>query len=293
MTRQLVLVHGRSQEHKDAGRLKAQWISTWTEGLQKSGLQMPIAETDIRFPYYGDALFDLVEGSDTVAEIVVRGAFDDDDEKDFMVSVLQEVRNKAALSDAQLAAVAGTEVVERGILNHEWVLAILRTMDRHLPGGSGASIALTTHDVYQYLRNPGIRDKIEAGVRAAMTPGVPTVVVGHSLGTVVAYNLLQREGAAMGWQVPLFVTVGSPLAVAAIKRALRPIRFPSCAGAWYNALDPRDVVALYPLDAENFDVRPAIVNQTDLDNPTENRHGIAGYLNDKEVARRIYDALLA
>jgi hypothetical protein len=97
----------------------------------------------------------------------------------------------------------------------------------------------------------------------------------------------------MGWQVPLFVTVGSPLAVAAIKRALRPIRFPSCAGAWYNALDPRDVVALYPLDAENFDVRPAIVNQTDVDNPTENRHGIAGYLNDKEVARRIYDALLA
>ncbi len=295
MTHQLVFVHGRSQEHKDAVELKAEWISTWAEGLQKNGLQIPIAEADIRFPYYGDTLFDLAEGAatDGAAEVIIRGAFDDDDEKAFMLSVIQEVRRKAEITDGQLAAVAGDEVVERGILNHEWVLGILRVLDSHLPGGSAASIALATHDVYQYLRNPGIRDVIETGVRTAMMPGVPTVVVGHSLGTVVAYNLLRRDGAASGWKVPLFVTVGSPLAVTAIRLALRPIAFPSCAGDWYNALDPRDVVALYPLDAAHFAVNPAIENKIDVYNQSENRHGIAGYLSDKDVARRIYDALNA
>jgi hypothetical protein len=295
MTRQLVFIHGRSQQHKDAGALKAEWIAAWAEGLGKSGLTLPIAETDIRFPYYGDALFDLTQGAadEEPAEVVVRGAFDDEDEKNFMLAVLQEVRKEKHVSDQQLAAIAGEEVVERGILNNKWVLAVLRVLDTYLPGGSGTSIALATHDVYQYLNNPGIRDQIETGVRKAVSPGVPTVVVGHSLGTVVAYNLLRRDGAAAGWQVPLLVTVGSPLAVTAIRRALRPIRFPACANGWYNAMDSRDVVALYPLDSSHFGVTPAIQNKTDVDNQTDNRHGIAGYLNDRDVARRIYQALVA
>jgi hypothetical protein len=295
MTRQLVFVHGRSQEHKDAGQLKAQWVASWSDGLRKNGLDMPIAEPNIRFPYYGNTLYDLEKGAgqQAAADIIVRGAFEDDEKKAFMLSVMQEVRRKAGVTDAQLAAAAGREIVERGILNHEWVLGIMRALDSYLPGGSGASIALATHDVYEYLRNPGIRDVIETGVRAALAPGVPTVVVGHSLGSVVAYNLLRRDGATIGLQVPLFVTVGCPIAVTAIRRALQPVQFPACANDWYNALDPRDVVALYPLDASHFAVNPSVKNKIDVDNSTENRHGIAGYLNDKDVARKIYDALIA
>ncbi len=53
MTGQLVFVHGRSQEHKDAAALKGTWIAALREGLAKSGLDLPIPETNIRFPYYG------------------------------------------------------------------------------------------------------------------------------------------------------------------------------------------------------------------------------------------------
>jgi hypothetical protein len=295
MTRQLVFIHGRAQEHKDSIALKAQWVAAWEEGLQKSGLQLPIDDSQIRFPYYGQTLYDLVSGvpEDQVAEVIVRGAEVDEEEKAFMWSVLQEVRNVAGVTDALLADAAGQDVVDRGVLNWEWVQGILKVIDQHVPGGSGLSIALATKDVYEYLKNPGIRDEIESGVRAAITPGVPTVVVSHSLGTVVAYNLMRREGVALGWEVPLFVTVGSPLGVTAIKKALRPIQFPACATKWYNAMDDRDVVALYPLDAQRFDVDPPIENNTSVRNQTQNRHGIAGYLNDKEVAKRIYDALTA
>jgi hypothetical protein len=293
MTAQLIFVHGRAQEHKDAGALKAEWISTWEKGLRESGLEVPIADHNIRFPFYGDTLFDLVGNvpDEDVAEIIIRGP-DSTEEQEFMHSVLDQARKKAGISDAQVELAAETEIIEKGPLNWPWVRAIIQAIDRYVPGGSGAAIALATHDIYQYLRNPGTRDLIDIGVRNAIAADVPTVVVSHSLGTVVAYDLLRRDGELLGWKVPLFVTLGSPLAIAAIKRLLRPIKFPACVQKWYNAMDNLDIVALNPLDAANFDVDPAIENKIDLKNQTKNHHGIAGYLNDKDVARRIYDALV-
>jgi hypothetical protein len=295
MTRELVFVHGRSQQHKDAQGLKDAWISAWRAGLTKSGLDLPISEDRVRFPYYGDTLDALVRDlpDGDVPEVIVRGTGSDEEERQFVASVLAELAKANLVTNDQIDAAAGEEVLERGPQNWRFVRAILTAIDRYVPGGSAAGIALATRDVYQYLRNPGIRDTIETGVRAAMTRGVETVVVAHSLGSVVAYNLLKREGAALGWRVPLFVTVGCPLGVTAIRRWLRPIGHPECASAWFNALDGRDVVALYVLDDEHFRVDPAIENKTDVHNDTDNRHGIAGYMGDEDVARRIHDALSA
>jgi hypothetical protein len=293
MTGQLVFVHGRSQEYRDSASLKGAWIAALKEGLAKSGLDLPIPETSVRFPYYGQTLFDLVSDAAHVAEVIVRGPGTDDAERQFNRAVLQEVQEVRGIPDDEVEAVLGTEVVERGVLNWEWVQGILKVLDQHLPGGSAATVALATHDVYQYLRNPGIRDAIERGVRAAFTRRMPTVVVSHSLGTVVAFNLLRREGDVERWSVPLLVTLGSPLAITAIKTSLSPIEHPSCVRKWYNARDERDVVALYPLDKAHFDIDPAIENSAAVQNHTDNRHGISGYLDDKDVARRIYDALVA
>ena len=302
--RELVFVHGRAQQQKDAVALKREWVAAWDAGLAKSGLRRAIPEDRIRFPYYGDTLHDLVRGvaPDRVAEIVVRGAgaAPNPEERRAIVVHLDEARRRLGVSDAEVQAEAEAAlrargepvVVERGPQNWGWVQALLSVIDRRVPGGSAASIALVTRDVFKYLTNPGLRDIIESGVRQAMTPGVESVVVGHSLGSVVAYNLLQRDGATLGWRVPLFVTVGSPLAVTDIRVRVGPPRHPACAGAWFNAMDPDDVVSLYPLDERHFPgVRPPIENKTDVDNRTPNQHGIAGYLSDADVARRIHDAL--
>jgi hypothetical protein len=287
----LVFVHGRAQEQKDSVALKAEWIDAFRAGLAKSGLALPLAETDIKFPYYGQTLYDLVAGSTSVAEVVVRGGGAADPEQQFQQAVIEEVQARLKISDAQVDAALDGAVRQRGPANWEWVQCILKVIDNTVPGASGASIALATRDVYQYLKNPVVRGTIEAGVRQAMQPGVPSVVVAHSLGTVVAYNLLKNEGAAAGWQVPLFVTLGSPLGVKAIRQAVSPIEHPACAARWFNAMDERDVVALYPLNDDRFDVDPDIENKTDVRNHTENRHGISGYLDDAEVARRIALAL--
>jgi hypothetical protein len=91
---------------------------------------------------------------------------------------------------------------------------------------------------------------------------------------------------------PLYVTLGSPLAIRPIRNQFVPLRFlKPPVDAWVNAFDRRDVVALYPLDAANFPVAPPIENHGRVNNHTNDRHGVAGYLDDASVADRILAAL--
>jgi hypothetical protein len=153
-------------------------------------------------------------------------------------------------------------------------------------------VALVTADVAKYLTNPAIQQNINDGVVKALTAGKDAVVVSHSLGTVVAYQvLMSRPSAFPSVPVKLFVTLGSPLAISAVKSRIRPHTFPKPISAWYNAMDPDDVVSLYPLSKKYFNTGGTIENHDKVDNWTDNQHGIAGYLDDAKVARQIYDAL--
>jgi hypothetical protein len=220
---------------------------------------------------------------------------------DFMQHVLREVLAKKGISESKIReevtnanqSLGHNDIIERGLLNWKWVQGIIAAIDKYVPGTSGATVALATADVYHYLTKPGVRDVLETGVRQAITVDVEHIVVAHSLGSIVAYNLLRRDGSQLGWRIPLFITLGSPLAITRIKRSLTPYRHPSCVGKWFNAMDPDDIVALHPLDYANFPIDPEIENKTDVENDTDNQHGISGYLKDREVARRIYEALTA
>ncbi|MFI2810373.1 hypothetical protein [Microbulbifer sp. JSM ZJ756] len=292
--KELVFVHGRAQQFKNPTDLKSEWVDAFRRGLKKNGLDLPIPESNIRFPYYGQTLHDLVTGqsAEDVARVIVKGEDADQEKTEFLGAVFEEIRQRFDITDSQLREVGGHDVIERGFLNWERVQTILKAIDQYVPGASGATVALFTNDVYEYLANPGLQSVIDSGVRSAIDSSVETVVVSHSLGTVVAYSLLRREGQSLGWNVPLHVTLGSPLALQVIKRKLSPIGFPACVDRWFNAMDERDVVALYPLTADSFPVAPPIENKTDVRNHTKNRHGIAGYLDDEEVASQIYNALV-
>jgi hypothetical protein len=297
MTRQLVLVHGRSQQGKDPAELKREWLDALDEGLTKSGLTLPIAEDEVRFPFYGDTLVDLVDGRspEQAAEVIIKGDSGDKELELFLKQVMDEVRQQAGVTDEEIAEVGGAEVVAKGPLDWEWVRTAMKVIDRRTQHGSALSIFLATRDVYHYLVDKITKDDIDEGVSAAFTPGIETVVVGHSLGTVVTHNLLRERGEEAGWTVPQYVTLGSPLAVTRIRRVIAPPRWPACVSRWFNARDERDIVALYPLTPDHFvvgDQAPAIVNKSDVRNDTPNRHGISGYLSDADVAQIIYDALV-
>jgi subtilisin family serine protease len=109
--------------------------------------------------------------------------------------------------------------------------------------------------------------------------GGPFVVIGHSQGSMIAYNVLRRLDKAQ-FQVPLFVTIGSPLGFAEVQDMLRQwtggnLPFPPCVEKWVNVADRIDPVAL-DSDISN-DFEGSIENHDGfLLNPDSPRHPHSG-----------------
>jgi hypothetical protein len=287
----LLLIHGRDQQGKDPARLKAEWLEALNQGARKLNRTLP-ANLDVAFPFYGDVLDDFARRMDIPlsADIKTRGSAVNEEFLMFQAEMGEEIRTAAGVTDAQIDAEYGPSDKAKGPLNWEWVQAVLRAIDKRGGGLSAQALETFTRDVFLYTRRAGVRDEVDRIVADSLTDDV-TVVVGHSLGSIVAYSVLRTDRRKL--RVPAFVTVGSPLGVRAVRDAFRPLRYPQPAKSWFNAFDSRDVVALYPLDSTNFPVMPAISNANNVRNATDNRHGISGYLDDAGVAGQILDGLTA
>lgn len=285
----LIMVHGRGQEGRDPVALKKEWLDALAYGLARTNATLPRGTT-VEFPFYGDLLAKLVEQTNTTLgkHVNVKGP-NPDAEQGLRGAIIAEIAAAAGITDADITREFAGQPVKKGPQNWEWVQGILRALDR-LPGLNTKVIDEFTRDVYVYLTYPGVRAQIDQMVSEALG-NEPCVVLSHSLGTVVTYNVLWKRAALP--QCPRLITVGSPLGIKAIKLHIeRPLRSPPCAGHWFNAYDDRDVVALVALDARNFDVSPPIENKSDVKNFTENRHGIDGYLADPVVAQKIVELLV-
>ncbi len=280
----LIFVHGRGQGGLSPDELKATWLATLSEGADAIGKQVPV-DLEIAFPYYGDTLDEFTRKSrlPLPSDIHSRGDASQDAFLDFQADMAKEIQLRTGITDAQISEEFDVETRERGPQNWEWVQAIVRAIDRHAPGLSRRSLETFMRDVYLYTTNFAVTDAIDAIVAKEFTRQ-PTIVVGHSLGSVVAYNVLKSHD---NLNVPLYVSLGCPLGISTVTQQFRPVTYPGSVRVWYNAFDKRDVVALTPLDAANFPVTPPIENYDKVDNQTDNRHGIIGYLNDKTVAEQI------
>lgn len=287
--KRIVFLHGRAQEGRDPTQLKATWEAALARGLDRAG-KPALDGVEITFPYYGDRLQALVNqvNSPLLTGILLRG--DDgvtDEHEEMRAAMLAEMAAGRALPDSLIQGNFEGSVVERGLQNWKWVHAILKSLDG-TPAGQSL-LDLVTRDVSVYLSYGGVRSQINQWVGNQIPAGASVFVL-HSLGTVVGYDVLRQRPDV---QIPLLVTVGSPLGMESVKVHLDPppVR-PGDPDAWFNARDPNDVVALFPLDQEHFRVNPAIENKSDVENKTGNQHGIDGYLDDPAVAARIYDAVM-
>ena len=285
----LVLVHGRAQQGRDPSGLKSNWLNTFRRGALK--LRRTLPDTiDVAFPYYGDALDKFIRKYDIplASDMPTRGSKVDDEFLVFQAECAEAFRRGSGVTDAQVDAEYGANTKPKSALNREWVQAILRALDKYGGGIGGAALESFTRDVFLYTTRADVREEIDRIVASSLTEE-PTVMVGHSLGSVVAYSVLLSDRRSL--HIPLYLTVGCPLGIRAIRDRFRPLRYPLPVKEWFNAFDTRDVVALYPLDGANFPVVPEIENYAAVKNSTNNRHGIAGYLDDPQVAQRLLDAL--
>lgn len=127
--------------------------------------------------------------------------------------------------------------------------------------------------------------------------GDPFVVVAHSQGTMIAYEVLRHLDPAK-FQVPLFVTIGSPLGMQEVqdvfkqwtgKKRLEP---PACVAKWVNVAAYLDPVAIDPTLKNEFSNSTKITDHR-VWNPDAPRHPHSGtgYLSTKPVRAAVRETL--
>ena len=102
--------------------------------------------------------------------------------------------------------------------------------------------------VTKYLTEEETRKKAQEAVLALIGPETK-VLIGHSLGSVVAYEVTHRLDRPLPLPLPLFVTLGSPLGLDSIiypKLRPKPPAFPILVQRWMNLADRDDFIAAEP-----------------------------------------------
>lgn len=120
-------------------------------------------------------------------------------------------------------------------------------------------------DVLAYLFTTDVRDRMRARVTSVLRDRIgPLIVIAHSLGTIVTYDVLAAGGLKTN-DIRL-VTLGCPLGIEDVQVRLvgggaRPISVPAPVTRWHNFASTRDPVALSKRLATDF-ARIAIADKT-------------------------------
>ena len=193
--------------------------------------------------------------------------------------VIEALASQAAVTEGASAVGMSTWLGKRAVA----IASLLETLSP-LKGRLAVKVL---RQASVYLSNKNARRDVDAVVRSRLASS-DLVIVSHSLGTVVAFNLL-RDLAGSGIRVPLFVTLGSPLAISEVKRWTGGSHaVPKPVTRWMNCYDKGDPVTLGRSLSENFakDIDDIVV-----DNNTDNAHSIAGYLDDEALIEALNAAL--
>ena len=297
----VLIVHGRSRPLFGPVEMREQWLVALDSAFAGAELTPPFTDEEVKLPWYGDALTHLVGGvTRGEAERVSLSGDLPHDERAFVLAVVEQVAEAYRFTQEQLDAVAepADERAPRG--SWGYVRNVLGAVDRFVPGMSGATVAFVARECFGYLTDARLRQTIDDGVASVLDAGGPSVVLGHSLGAVIAYHVLRAHPSAASWDVPLFVTMGAPLAWRPVARALARLetpRVPACVGTWVNARDPLDAVAIGGALVGAFlpggPGLPEVLEEDGIVNPDDGRHAVEYYLADPLVATRIDGALAA
>lgn len=146
----------------------------------------------------------------------------------------------------------------------------------------------------QYAKSSTVRNNIWRVVLDHLPIGQPIILIGHSLGSVVAVDLLPRLRSSS--TVLLLVTIGSPLGTLPTMRehSFSADEFPyDRVRSWVNVYDPRDFVTGGRGVAPHFPAAlDAPVRTPNLYTALLNEHGASAYASQPVVTHAILEAML-
>ncbi|MDP9955098.1 hypothetical protein J2X97_000735 [Epilithonimonas hungarica] len=287
---QILFIHGRAQEEFSQEILLEIWSKALSSSFENAKISFP-ENLQLKLPYYGKDLIqqrDLYKEAFKSGKIKMRSANNESQLDEVYHKILEDLRINAGITKKEVAEEAGETEQYRGLMNNKHAIALARLLDKRLDAVSNFCVKWKTDDVATYLVSDNARKEINDLHISSLTEE-PTILIAHSLGTVIAYDILHTL-VEEKYDIRGLITLGSPLGVNAVKRQLYPAPAypPSLKGPWVNIYDPKDIVALNPLDNKNFRVTPKIENR-EIENDSENRHDITPYLSNPIVAETIHN----
>jgi hypothetical protein len=271
-----VLVHGRAAAMDIPATMQREWADALRFGLSRIPLTIDANAVDIRLAFYGD---------------IWRPDFH---------QPLPAIEPEPT-----------SEIARPGVSD------ISLWFDEHL--GVGETLAKTLlRDLDDYFSEPELRSLTNGRLAAAVTHELPAteraVVVGFSMGSLVAYDTLRADPDL---PVGALITIGSPLAMPSFYRlvaaaapdpgpsepvTLDPTPFPSQLGMWVNVWTRDDPATAghVQMPARYRSAPPATLRVQDVEtwgrpaSPTNpaSAHNATDYLSSKVFATALHAALV-
>ncbi|PSL57126.1 hypothetical protein B0I31_102103 [Saccharothrix carnea] len=270
----VVCVHGIGQQVRGEYSLLNDWYPSLRDGLIRAEAE-PVEEAEVAIGFYGDlyrqpgAMLAVDDPHYSAADV----------QPGLEQQLLAAWWAHAAAADERVAPPQGDTLV--GIPRAAQTALLQLCKSRFFAGVALRTMVFDLKQVARYLADDALRRNARQRVAALIGPDT-RVVVGHSLGSVVAYETLC---ALPDHPVRALVTLGSPLGIPnLIFDRLQPA--PSGGrGAWpggtdlvwTNVVDSGDVVALAKDLRPRFGeaVRNAVVHNG------AHAHSVRPYLTDK------------
>ena len=286
----LILVHGINNEENTEQTIRDTWVDTirMTAGKNAAWADNVMSRTIV--PYYGKILDDLADGRSNAVEAMGSANIPTDFRGLLDRAIIEIQQGKPPSEIAVEWEDENSEVaVAQGAGIHKRWLKVAARMIETLSPFRGRIALRVLKQAHAYIENEHIAKEIDDFVRPQLANAGPSVIVSHSLGTIVSYKALrdlQRAGTPV--ESPLFITLGSPLTIDAVRDNFkRPRNRPANVAKWVNGTDPEDFIALHnAITKDNFG--PAVdINISDIDNGHEDPHSISDYLSDKRISEEI------
>jgi hypothetical protein len=269
-------VHGIGQQQRGRLQMLPDWQAALSDGVERAkGLAWPKPSLDLA--YYGDVFLADTDSKGIPQE---SEALDDD-----MVAFLEQVQDEVVDPSRPL----DVEDPAKGLKELPTPLARLAALLERRFGVAGKLLFFgDLVQVRRFQRDGDLAQAVLGRVRDMLLQH-PRVLVGHSLGSIVAYEALCQ---IPGHGVTTLVTLGSPLGLRSIRKGMSQQaraqipNLPSGVLRWVNIYDTSDAVSLAGGLAGYW---PEVADKT-VDNEDQ-PHAINRYLSKKVTGQIVVEAL--
>ena len=255
----IILVHGRGMVGRDSAATRTLWVNALVSSGGALTARPLLEDGDVRVAWYADVLDPRASDSCDFAATdprVLRDRAEDPDVKRFVGAV-------GGVLGLLTAAVDDTTAADdlRGL-------------------SADASFLTDLH------KRCAAESRLERELDRAHAEGRPVILVAHSMGSLVSYDLLSsRSDTGL---VRRLITIGSPIGSPDLRHLLiggdstDTLAVPRGVGSWMNIRNVGDPFAT------RLTVGRDVISQPPADEP--DAHEMIGYLRSPTAAREIFDA---